>query len=101
MSEIKNQMWRDLDTRVRELVLSFKELRADKAQLKQQLAEERAKVKQLEAQLAEAKAEYTRRITARMLEIGDAERKNAKAELNKLIREVDACIALLTTNENL
>lgn len=99
MSDKKNQMWRDLDTRVRELVLTYRELQADKAALKQQLADERAKVKALEAQLAEAQSDYRRLMTARMLEIGDADHRDAKAELNKLIREVDQCISLLTTSE--
>ncbi|MDO4715534.1 MAG: hypothetical protein Q4A44_04585 [Bacteroidales bacterium] len=99
MSEKKNQMWRDLDTRVRELVLTFKELQADKAQLKAQLAEAHANVRQLEAQLAESKADYRRLMTARMLEIGDVDHRDAKRELNRLIREVDQCIALLATSK--
>lgn len=99
MSEMKNQMWRDLDTRVRELVLTYKELQADNAQLKTQLAEARTQVRHLETQLAEQQADYRRLMTARMLEIGDADHRDAKGELNRLIREVDQCIALLTTSE--
>lgn len=38
---------------------------------------------------------YTNLKTARMLQISDSDVKNAKAQIAKLVREIDKCIALL------
>lgn len=84
-----------LETQVRLLLQRHKELevlchtlQTEKVQLQQQLAETQKESAQLREDLSKLKM-------AKILEVTDTDVKDTRNRVNKLIREVDKCIALL------
>lgn len=83
-------------TRVRQLILKFSEIKKENEELYAMVDQKEAEVKQLEAQLAQAQNDYNSLKMARMLEITDGDLEGAKARVAKMIREVDKAIKLLS-----
>lgn len=83
-------------TRVRQLILKFSEIKKENEELYAMVDQKEAEVKQLKAQLAQAQNDYNSLKMARMLEITDADLEGAKARVAKMIREVDKAIKLLS-----
>lgn len=85
----------EFETRVRQLIMKHRELLQEKKALEQALADERARSQQLEQHAATVEQQYANLKTAKMIDISTAENQAAQKRLNKLIREIDKCIALL------
>lgn len=83
-------------TRVRQLILKFSEIKKENEVLYAMVDQKEAEVKQLKAQLAQAQNDYNSLKMARMLEITDGDLEGAKARVAKMIREVDKAIKLLS-----
>lgn len=83
-------------TRVRQLILQFKETKKENRELYAMVDKRDAEIKQLKAQLAQAQNDYNSLKMARMLEITDGDLEGAKKRVAKLIREVNKCITLLS-----
>ena len=83
-------------TRVRQLILKFSEIKKANEELYAMVDQKEAEVKQLKAQLAQAQNDYNSLKMARMLEITDGDLEGAKARVAKMIREVDKAIKLLS-----
>lgn len=76
------------ETRTRQLILHYQDLRQENKLLRQQVDEMRQELELMKKNYANLKM-------ARMIDINDQDMKGAKGRLSKLIREVDKCIALL------
>lgn len=76
------------ETRTRQLILQYQELKQENELLRQQ-------VNALNRELENTKRDYSNLKVARMIDISDQDMKDAKGRLSKLIREIDKCIALL------
>ena len=74
-------------TRVRQLILKFSEIKKENEELYAMVDQKEAEVKQLKAQLAQAQNDYNSLKMARMLEITDGDLEGAKARVAKMIRE--------------
>lgn len=83
-------------TRVRQLILKFSEIKKENEELYAMVDQKEAEVKQLKAQLAQTQNDYNSLKMARMLEITDGDLEGAKARVAKMIREVDKAIKLLS-----
>lgn len=83
-------------TRVRQMILQFKEVKKENADLYAMVDERDARIRQLEAQLSQAHNDYDSLKMAKMLEISDRDMEGAQKRLAKLIREVNKCITLLS-----
>jgi predicted RNase H-like nuclease (RuvC/YqgF family) len=83
-------------TRVRQMILSYKEMKRENAELYAMVDERDEKIKQLEAQLALVRNDYDALKMAKMLEVSDGDMENAKKKLARLIKDVDKCITLLS-----
>ena len=83
-------------TRVRQMLLQYKDLEAENASLKTAIGERNERVRLLEGQLAQARNDYESLKTARMLEITDGDMLAAQKRMAKLIRDVDKCITLIS-----
>lgn len=83
-------------TRMRQLILSFNELKKEKESLVNAVSERDAKITELEARLAQASMEYENLKIARMIEVTDGDAEGAQKRISKLIREVNKCITLLS-----
>ena len=95
MTSEEEKTIKTLETRTRQLILKFQQIQEENEELRselvtkdKQLIEVKQKNQQLEANYADLKM-------AKMLEIGDTDLSAAKQRMNRLVRDVDKCIALL------
>ena len=85
-------------TRMRQMILQFKETKKENEELYAMVDARDAEIKQLKAQVLQAQNDYQSLKMARMLEITDGDLEGAKKRLAGLIREVNKCITLLSEN---
>ena len=83
-------------TRVRQMILQYKELKGENDSLYAMVDERDSKIKDLEAKLAQAQNDYNILKMARLIEVSDTDMETAKAKVAKLIRDVNKCITLLS-----
>ena len=86
-------------TRVRDLLLRFQELKKENNELYAMIGENEQRIKQLQARLEQEERDYNSLKMARMLEITDGDLQGAKDRVAKLIRDVNKCIAILSDEQ--
>ena len=86
----------DFETRVRQMILQFQQMKQENLQLQQKINEQSQAIEDLKARVTQADNDYNSLKMARMLEITDGDLEGAKARVAKLIREVNHCIAVLS-----
>ena len=84
------------ETRVRQMILRFKEVKKENADLYAMVEEQDQQIKQLQAQLAQQKNDYESLKMARMMEITDGDLEGAKERVARMIRDINKCIAVLS-----
>ena len=84
------------ETRVRQMILRFQELKKENNALHVQLQKDEQEIQNLKSRLAQADHNYNSLKMAKMLEITDGDLEGAKARVSKMIREVNKCISLLS-----
>lgn len=89
----------DFETRVRQLILQFQQLKDENNQLQQQMEEQSQTIEELKARVAQADNDYNSLKMARMLEITDGNLDEAKERLARMIRQVNRCIAILSDEQ--
>lgn len=94
--DAKEKTLTTFSTRVRQLILQFRELKAENNALYAMVDERDKKIKELESQVAQKQTEYESLKTAKMLEITDGDLDGAKKRVARLVREVNKCITLLS-----
>ena len=82
-------------TRMRQMILQYKETKQENNSLYAMVDERDAKIKQLEAKLNQAQNDYNSLKLAKMIEISTTDLEAAKKRLSKLVRDVNECITLL------
>lgn len=82
-------------TRVRQLVLRFQEVKKENTDLYAMVEEHEKRIKQLEEELTQKEHDYQSLKMARMMEITDGDLEGAKDRVAKLIRDVTKCIEVL------
>ena len=87
------------ETRVRQMILRFQELKKENEDLQALIAKNEQDIKELQGKLTQADNDYQALKTAKMLEITDGDLEQAKARLTKLIRDVNKSIAILSNDE--
>lgn len=83
-------------TRVRQMILRFQELKKENEELYAMVDKQEQKLKQLQEQVAQHERDYNSLKMARMMEITDGDLQGAKDRLARLIRDVNKCIAMLS-----
>ena len=83
-------------TRVRQMILQYKDMKKENTDLYAMVDERDARIKELEAQLTQARNDYNSLKMAKMIEISDTDMEGAQKRLAKLIRDVNKCITLLS-----
>jgi predicted nucleic acid-binding Zn-ribbon protein len=87
------------ETRVRQLILRFQELKKENEELYTMVSKNEQAINDLQAKLAQADSDYETLKMAKMVEITDGDLESAKARVAKLIREVNKCIAILSDEQ--
>ena len=89
----------DFETRVRQMILQFQQLKEENIQLQQQIGEQSQAIEELKARVTQADNDYNSLKMARMLEITDGNLDEAKERLSRMIRQVNKCIAILSDEQ--
>ena len=89
----------DFETRVRQLILQFQQLKQENKRLQQQMQEQSQTIEELKARVTQADNDYNSLKMARMLEITDGNLDEAKERLARMIRQVNRCIAILSDEQ--
>ena len=87
------------ETRVRQMILHFKQLRQENEELRAQIEKDRQEVAELQAKLVQADNDYNSLKMAKMMQITDGDLEVAKARVQKMIRNVNKCIAILSDEQ--
>lgn len=83
------------ETRVRQMVLRFQELKRENEELYRLVEKGEQDIKSMQEKLAQTEKDYNALKMAKMMEITDGDLQGAKDRLARLIREVNKCIAVL------
>ncbi|MBO5135519.1 MAG: hypothetical protein J6C15_10250 [Bacteroidaceae bacterium] len=86
---------RNFETRVRQLMLKYKELENKNRELQVLVEEKEVAMSAILEENKTLRSEYANLKLAKMIEIGDDDLKEAKTRVTKLVKEIDKCIALL------
>ena len=84
------------ETRVRQMILRFQELKKENNALHVQLQKDEQEIVSLKSKLAQADNNYNSLKMAKMMEITDGDLESAKARVSKMIRDVNKCISILS-----
>ena len=83
-------------TRIRQMVLRFKEMKKENEDLYAMVDEREREIKTLKAQLLQSQRDYETLKMAKMLTVSDGDMESAQKRVSKLIRDVNKCITLLS-----
>ena len=86
-------------TRVRQMILQYHDVVKENGELYAMVDERDAEIRRLKAEVRQIQNDYKSLKTARMLEVSDTDLDTAKRKVNKLIRDVDKCITLLSEQQ--
>lgn len=95
MTSEEEKTIRLLETRTRQLILKFMQLKEDNEELLSELVKKDSELEEVKRQNKQLQANYANLKMARMLEVGDKDIAEAKQRIARLVRDVDKCIALL------
>ncbi len=83
-------------TRVRQMILRFQELKKENEELYQMVAQNEEDINNLRKKLEQKSNDYDSLKMAKMMEITNGDLEQAKNRLARLVRDVNKCIAILT-----
>ena len=89
----------DFESRVRQMILQYQQLKKENMQLQQQIGEQATEIEELKARVTQADNDYNSLKMARMLEITDGNLEEAKERLSRMIRQVNKCITILSDEQ--
>ena len=84
------------EARMRQLILQFQSLKEENKELYAMLEKSEEENKRIVAELNDVKKQFDSYKMAKMIEVADGYITATKAKLQKLIRDVNRCITLLT-----
>lgn len=87
---------KDFETRVRQMLLRFQQLKKENEELSAMLEQNERDIQGLRDKLEQRDRDYDSLKMAKMIEITDGDLDGAKSRLSKLIRDVNKCIAILS-----
>ncbi|EJX00876.1 hypothetical protein EVA_11019 [gut metagenome] len=95
MTKEEEKNLRLFETRVRQLILEYKDLETENQKLHAIVKEQEEALKGCHKEIERLQTEYSNLKTAKIIDISSGELEEAKNRVNKLIKEVDKCISLL------
>ncbi|HOK37824.1 MAG: hypothetical protein WHW07_07895 [Bacteroidales bacterium] len=95
MNEEYNKLINRLNENIHRLILLYNESVEENKKIKTELNNKTEKITLLERELSDLKTKYEKLKLAKTIEGTISETGDAKQKLNRIIREIDNCIALL------
>ncbi len=97
MTPEERQSMKEFEAKVRQVLAQFRVLKQENADLYAELEGRDGEIKRLKAELAQNKNDYNNLKLAKMIEISDADIKESKMKISRLVREINKCINILST----
>lgn len=94
-----NKTLRLFTTRMRQMILQYKQVKKENAELYAMVDARDNEVKQLKSQLEQAQNDYNSLKMAKMIEITDGDMESAKKRLSTLIKDINKSITLLSEQQ--
>lgn len=91
---------RGFTTRVRQLIIKVDELKKANTELANVINQRDAEITKLKEQINLQEKKYNAMMMAKMIDIADSDIEASRKKINKLIRSVNKCMALLNGNED-
>lgn len=95
MTEEQQRLLKDFETRVRQLLLRCESLQKENETLKKAVAEKEESFLEVRKELREMAQKYDDLSLAKTISSKDGDTGKTKQRLSKLVREINACIALV------
>lgn len=97
MTAEERQSMKKFEAKIHQVIAQFRVLKQENADLYAELDSKEEEIKQLKADLAKSKNDYNNLKLAKMIEISDADIKESKMKISRLVREINKCINILST----
>lgn len=98
MTDEEKRQLKIFDGKVRQLLQSYQVMQKENADLYVEMDRKDEEIARLKAELRQSQSDYSNLKLAKMIEISDSELKGAKQRISKLVREINKCIGLLSTD---
>ena len=100
MTDEEKRQLKNFDGKVRQLLQNYRVMLKENADLYIEMDRKDEEIARLKAELRQSQSDYSNLKLAKMIEISDSELKGAKQRISKLVREINKCIGLLSTDLN-
>ena len=99
MNQELKDLIKQLETRVRQLILQQGQLQEEQDKLRKQLGEKDDEILKLQAQNEELKQQYIRLKMAKYIDMADNDIKDMRGRIRTMVRDIDRCISMLKVTE--
>lgn len=100
MTDEEKKQLKIFDGKIRQLISNYQVMKKEIGDLYIEVDRKDEEIARLKAELRQSQSDYSNLKLAKMIEISDSELKGAKQRISKLVREVNKCIGLLSTDLN-
>ena len=100
MTDEEKRQLKNFDGKVRQLLQNYRVMQKENADLYIEMDRKDEEIARLKAELRQSQSDYSNLKLAKIIEISDSELKGAKQRISKLVREINKCIGLLSTDLN-
>ena len=98
MTEEERQSMKNFEAKVRQAIAQFRVLKQENADLYTELENRDEEIRKLKASLAQSQNDYNNLKLAKMIEVRDADVKESKMKITRLVREINKCINMLSSD---
>lgn len=98
MTTEERQSMKNFEAKVRQAIAQFRVLKQENADLYAELENKDEEIRKLKASLAQSQNDYNNLKLAKMIEVSDADIKESKMKISRLVREINKCINILSTS---
>jgi phage shock protein A len=95
MTELETNLLIDFKLKVKQMIAKHEQLKQEKDELRVEIESLEEIINQLRQEYSLLEQKYENVKMAKMLIASDEDNKNARNKIQKLVREIDKCIALL------
>lgn len=99
MNQELKDLIRQLETRVRQLILQQAQQQEELNSLQGQLSEKSSEIQKLQAQNEELKQQYSRLKMAKYIDMADNDVKDMRGRIRTMVRDIDRCISMLKVTQ--
>ena len=99
MNQALKDLIKQLETRVRQLILQQANLQEEQEGLRKQLNEKDDEIRQLKIQNEELMQQYSRLKMAKYIDMADNDVKDMRGRIRTMVRDIDRCISMLKVTQ--